>query len=249
MSGRDRTGGGDSRLSDLYGAGDSWSGESEAPDMSTGILASLRTLGYAHVTRPHTAREFEMTAGQLGSIVLRTDLAITPERSSIVYKSDEIRLHQDNPEVSLLGWYCVEQDEYDGSSLLLDTEDIAGHFSDSEIATMTTINVRYPDPDPARHNPDRGLVAYLLWPLVTEKSTRTEVYYAPWLLTDSYDENQRRVLAKFAEYIRTKEDNQLVRIRLEAGESLFIDNNRMLHGRGSISQNSKRFLKRVWIKR
>ncbi len=248
MSEREREGR-NSERSDLDGARNSWSRDTEAADLSTGILASLRTLGYAHVARPHTAGDFEMTACQLGSIVLRTDLAITPERSSIVYKSDEIRLHQDNPEVNTLGWYCVQQDEIDGSALLLDTGDIVAHFSRGEIVTMTTINVRYPDPDQSRHNPDRGLTAYLLWPLVNEKSTRTEVYYVPWLLADSYDENQRRVLAKFTEYLRAKEETQLVRIRLKAGESLFIDNNRMLHGRGSISQNSKRFLKRVWIKR
>lgn len=233
----------------LDAARNSWSNETDISEMSTGILASLDTLGYAHVTLPHTATGFEMAARQLGSIVLRTDLAITPERSSIVYKSDEIRRHQDNPEINILGWYCVQQDECDGSALLLDTADIANHFSRSEIAMMTTVNVRYPDPDPARHNPDRGLIAYLLWPLVTEKATRTEVYYVPWLLADSYDENQRGVLAKFAEYLRAKEENQLIRIRLKAGESLFIDNNRMLHGRGPISQDSKRFLKRVWIKR
>lgn len=238
-----------SERSDLDGARNSWSGDTEAADLSAGILASLQTLGYAHVARPHTAGDFEMTACQLGRVVLRTDLAITPERSSIVYKSDEIRLHQDNPEVNILGWYCVQQDECDGSALLLDTGDIAAHFSRAEIATMTTINVRYPDPDQSRHNPDRGLTAYLPWRLVTEKSTRAEVYYVPWLLADSYDENQRRVLAKFTEHLRVKEETQLVRIRLKAGESLFIDNNRMLHGRGSISQNSKRFLKRVWIKR
>jgi len=150
---------------------------------------------------------------------------------------------------ALVEFERVQQDERDGSTLLLDTGDIACHFSRGEIATMTTLNVRYPDPDQSRHNPDRGLIAYLLWPLVTEKSTRTEVYYAPWLLADSYDENQRRVLAKFTDFLRAKEETQLVRIRLKAGESLFIDNNRMLHGRGSISQNSKRFLKRVWIKR
>jgi hypothetical protein len=225
-----------------------WFSESDTSHLRAGILASVQTLGYAHLTQPHTADDFEMAASQLGSIALRTDLAITPERSSIVYKPDEIRLHQDNPEVNMLGWYCVHQDEFDGSALLLDTGEISRHFSPSEIETMSGINVRYPDPDPNRHNPDGGLIAYLLWPLVTKKTTRTEVYYVPWLLADSYDEDQRRVLEKFIEYLRAKEENQLIRIRLKAGESLFIDNNRMLHGRGPIRQDSKRFLKRVWIK-
>jgi hypothetical protein len=237
-----------SNLADPDAASHPWSNATAASGMRSEILASIQTLGYAHLTQPLTAEAFEMTARQLGAIVLRTDLTITPERSSIVYKPEKIGLHQDNPEVNILGWYCVHQDELDGSALLLDTGDIARHFSQTEMETMSSVNVRYPDPDTNRHNPDKGLFAYLLWPLLTSKATRTEVYFAPWLLADSYDDEQCRVLDKFTEYLRAKEDHQLIKIRLKPGESLFIDNNRILHGRGPIGPNSKRFVKRVWIK-
>ena len=216
--------------------------------MSAETLPSLKSIGYAHIRQTHTYEEFEESARQLGSIALRTDLAITPSRHSIVYKPDEIRLHQDNPAMNVLGWYCVRQDQLDGSARLLDAGDVCDHFSPDEIAIMKSIRIGYPDPDPTRHNPDQGLVAHLLWPLLRENATRTEVYYVPWLLIDSYDEEQRRLLDKFAEYLRRKEENELITIRLKAGESLFIDNNRILHGRGSIQKDSQRFLKRVWIK-
>jgi hypothetical protein len=213
------------------------------------ILASIESQGYAHIKVPLSEESFETIAESLGSIALRTDLTITPNRSSIVYKPDEIGFHQDNPTINMLGWYCVQQDELDGSGRLLDAGDVASHFSPEERKVLGTINVRCPDPDPKRHNPDVGVVAYFLWPLLTQKATRCHVYYAPWLLLDSYDEEQSRAIEKFAEYLRAKEENQAIRIRLKKGESLFIDNNRMLHGRGSIQPDSKRFLKRVWIKR
>jgi len=218
-------------------------------DLSTEILASLKSLGYAHVCQSHTYEEFEEIAQQFGSIALRTDLAITPTRNSIVYKPNEISLHQDNPAMNVLAWYCVRQDQFDGSARLLDTGDVADHFSLDEIEIMKRTRIGYPDPDPNRHNPDRGLVAHLFWPLLSERARRTEVYYVPWLLIDSYDEQQRRLLEKFAEYLRRKEEHELITIRLKAGESLFIDNNRILHGRGPIQEDSQRFLKRIWIKR
>jgi hypothetical protein len=214
-------------------------------DLTAEVLASLKSLGYAHIRQSHTYEEFEEIAQQFGSITLRTDLAITPARSSIVYKPDEIRLHQDNPTMNVLAWYCVRQDQLDGSVQLLDAGDVCDHFSADEIAIMKTIRIGYPDPDPTRHNPDQGLIAHLLWPLLREKATRTEVYYAPWLLIDTYDEQQRRLLEKFAEYLRRKE---VITIRLKAGESVFIDNNRILHGRGPIQEDSQRLIKRVWIK-
>jgi Taurine catabolism dioxygenase TauD, TfdA family len=219
-----------------------------ARKLSREVLDSIQSLGYAHIKQHLTAEDFDLLAQQLGSIALRTDLAIAHNRSSIVYKPDEIAFHQDNPVMNILGWYCVRQDEFDGSARLLDSGDVANHFSPSDIKIMSRVNVRYPDPDPSRHNPDKGLIAYLLWPLITEKDTRCEVYYVPWLLLDSYDEEQTRVIKQFAEYLRAKEQNQVVRIRLSEGESLFIDNKRMLHGRGPMQQDSKRFLKRVWIK-
>ena len=212
-------------------------------------LASIQSLGYAHIKQQLSPKEFEIVAQQMGSIALRTDLTIAPMRSSIVYKPDEIAFHQDNPAMNILGWHCVRQDDLDGSSRLLDASDVADHFSVEQRRIMASINVRYPDPDPSRHDPDRGLIAYLLWPLLTRKPTRYEVYYVPWLLLDSYDEEQRRVLEEFGEYLREKEHKQVTIIRLKQGESLFIDNNRMLHGRAPIQNDSKRFLKRVWIER
>jgi hypothetical protein len=230
-------------------APDPFGEEKEARALSAETRAALEALGYAHLKQPHSLETFERIAQQLGSIVMRTDLAITPDRSSIVYKSDAIAFHQDNPAMNILGWYCVRQDDVDGSALLLDTGDVADCFSSEEMAVMRSVSVRYPHPDPQYHNPDRGLVAYLLWPLLTEKATRHQVYYVPWLLLDSYTEKQSRVVAKFTQYLRAKEENQAISIRLQEGESLFIDNNRMLHGRGPIQPDSKRFLKRVWIKR
>ena len=225
------------------------SGDRNTVELSAAVLASLAARGYAHIKPPHTAQDFDAVAQQLGTITLRTDLTLTPDRSSIVYKPAEIDFHQDNPTMNILGWYCVQQDELDGSVRLLDAGDVAAHFSRRERQLMSSINVRCPESDPGRHNPDKGLIAYFLWPLLTETPTRTEVYYVPWLLVDAYDEDQQRALAKFAAYLSAKEEKQLISIRLKVGESLFIDNNRLLHGRGPIQQDSKRFLKRVWIKR
>jgi hypothetical protein len=230
-------------------AADPLGDEKAARALSVETLAAIESLGYAHMKEPHSLETFERLAQQLGSVVMRTDLAITPDRSSIVYKSDAIAFHQDNPTMNILGWYCVQQDDVDGSALLLDTGDVTGHFSPEELEVMRGISVRYPHPDPQYHNPDQGRIAHLLWPLLTGKAKRPEVYYVPWLLLDSYDETQNRVLEKFARYLRAKEENRVIRIRLREGESLFIDNNRMLHGRGAIQPDSRRFLKRVWIKR
>jgi hypothetical protein len=220
--------------------------DDEALELSKLSVAAISRQGYAHVTKPMSVEGFEAIARRLGSIAMRTDLTITPGRSSIVYKPDAIAFHQDNPSMNIIGWHCVQQDEFDGSARLIDTADVVDHFSANQLAIMTGIYVKCPDADPSRHNPDKGLVAYILWPMLTKKPTRCEVYYVPWLLLESYTAEQQEVIDQFDEYLRAKE---IINIRLNQGETLFIDNNRMLHGRAAINSGSKRFLKRVWIKR
>jgi hypothetical protein len=220
--------------------------DDEAVALSEVILATIEQQGYAHITTPLDVESFEAVATRLGSIAMRTDLVITPGRSSIVYKPDAIAFHQDNPLMNIIGWHCVQQDDIDGSAQLIDTADIADHFTVEQLRTMTGIEIRCPDADSSRHNPDKGLIAYFLWPMLTEKNTRCEVYYVPWLMLDWYRAEQREIIHKFDEYLLTKE---VINVRLNEGETLFIDNNRLLHGRGPIQPGSKRFLKRVWIKR
>ena len=220
--------------------------DDDAAAFTNAVLATIQQQGYAHITKPLDPESFETIASMMGSIAMRTDLVITPGRSSIVYKPDAIAFHQDNPLMNIIGWHCVHQDDVDGSARLIDTADIADHFTPNQLMTMTGIEIRCPDADPNRHNPDKGIISYFLWPMLTKQRTRFEVYYVPWLKLDSYSAEQREIIQQFDTYLLAKE---VINIRLNEGETLFIDNNRLLHGRGPIHTGSKRFLKRVWIKR
>lgn len=209
------------------------------------LMETIDSAGYAHVKGPVSYDEFEYFSRQLGAIVYRTDLHITEGRKSVVYKHEEIRFHMDNPNVHIIGWYCVRQDESDGSSLLVDTRDIGQYFSPSELAVLQTIEVKCPHP--LLHDPDAGKQAFFLAPLLSWKQSIPQVYFADWLLLDSYDEKQTNALDKFKSYLRLKQERELIKVRLSEKEVLFINNRRLLHGRGRIGRNSSRLIRRVWI--
>ena len=187
---------------------DSFFNERRARELSNEVLASIQSLGYAHLRQPLTTETFDIVAQQLGSIALRTDLTITRNRSSIVYKPDEIAFHQDNPVMNILGWFCLQQDEVDGSALLLDTSDVADYFSRSELKIMGNVMVEYPTPIPCVTTRMRaGCIPSLA--AVTEKETRCEVYYVPGCSTPMTQKKAED--RKFAEYLRGKEPNQVIR--------------------------------------
>jgi hypothetical protein len=209
------------------------------------IKEMIRVKGFAHLSTAISSEEFESISQQLGAILFRTELKITEGRKSVVYKPESIGFHMDNPTVQIIGWHCLRQDETDGASLLLDTADIAEHFLEPELKVLETINIRCPDL--ALHNPDAGKEAYFLSPLLSWNGSVPQVYFVGWLLLDSYDEQQTEVLEKFKDYLQQKQEHQVIRLRLKEGEALFINNRRLLHGRGPIEQNSSRLINRVWI--
>ncbi len=216
-------------------------GRAEPPN----LMETIDSAGYAHVKGPISYDEFESFSRQLGAIVYRTDLHITEGRKSVVYKSEEIGFHMDNPNVHIIGWYCVRQDKSDGSSMLVDTCDIERYFSPSEIAILQTIDLKCPHP--LLHDPDAGKEAFFLAPLLSRRRSVPQIYFADWLLLDSYDEKQANALDKFKDYLRQKQERELITVRLKEKEALFINNRRLLHGRGQIGRNSSRLIKRVWI--
>jgi len=72
---------------------------------------------------------------------------------------------------------------------------------------------------------------------------RWHIFYAPWLVPDAAPP----VLRVLGESLRAEERFRVVEIRLEVGQTLIVDNHRMLHGRRALCEGSKRRLKRFWI--
>ena len=211
------------------------------------LMRQLDASGFVHLREPSSWPAFVGLARELGELVLESDIRIDPERASKALKPEELRFHNDSPEVAFIGWHCVEQDPVDGASLLLDTAEIAERFSAAELEVLRTIDLQYPDL--GRHDPDRGVFAYRQAPLLSAPGFRHQVYYAPWhRRLDSYDGEQLRLLARFEEWLEERERTAQIRIRLAPGESLLIDNRRMLHGRAALTPDSRRLLKRIWIR-
>ncbi len=225
-------------------------------EQSAVIREMIRGSGYFHLRVPIALDAFNLLASGLGAVQGRTDITIDtvrdlaqqrrrgstirPNRGS-VYRAEGIGFHTDAPSVSLIGWYCLEPDTVDGANLLLDTRDLTDHFALDELAILSTIQVNCPVLESDTQN-------FRQEPLISKSDSAYHVYYAPWLLLDGYQEQQSRLLEKFDRYLRDRERTQLIRVRLEKQESLFIDNRRMLHGRGPIAADSKRHLIRVYLR-
>ena len=84
--------------------------------------------------------------------------------------------------------------------------------------------------------------------MITRKNGRHKIFYAPWLLRESYDGDASRVLEKFAGHLKQKEETQLITLPVKKHDTIFVDNRRILHGRGALPATSKRHLVRLYLR-
>lgn len=220
-----------------------------------GIVNILNDNGYAHV-RGHTTMEWcEEVSARVGTVIAKSDIIFDPVRDAAqrktrafkqdrpsVYLGGELGLHTDNPYWNVLGWYCVEQDAASGASILIDTSDISKHFTADELERLCGTNLLLP----LREASGKEIVA--LVPVLTRTDEGYNLYWASWLKLDSYDDAQKVTLDRLGEWLLHKQEAEAIEIWLRPGECLFVNNGRMLHGRGALSENSRRHLVRLSIR-
>jgi hypothetical protein len=218
------------------------------------IIDILNTTGYVYI-HGHTTMEWcDGIATRLGTVVGKSDIIFDPARDAAlrktrtfkqerpsVYLGGDLSLHNDNPYWNVLGWYCIEQDAAVGASILIDTCDITTHFSQEELELLCATPLLVPSRDEA------GKEIALPVPVLSRSGERYGIYWASWLKLDSYEEAQKSALDRLGEWVLHKQETEAIEIRLQSGECLFVDNSRMLHGRRSLSEKSRRHLIRLSI--
>jgi alpha-ketoglutarate-dependent taurine dioxygenase len=201
------------------------------------IESGLAALGY-HVLRESIAiGAFYHLAKLLGSVVRIEDIRLGITRRG-AHSHHELGLHSDQRYVDLIAWYCVRPAPEGGSTLLVDTAPALASLTVDERELLTRATMRCPDVNGVGPSDEVPLL---------RRTTRGErVYYAAWNVAPLAEP---AVNAAFKRFSAAVESAPRIAVRLEAGQCLFLDNTRMLHGRGELPADSPRVLKRFWIQR
>ena len=220
------------------------------------VLNGLEQDGYIHIKEQLTEYEFQMISERLGPIRLRSDLRLDPKRDQAqekrrvytdaddvrpsIYKHLPLDFHNDSPRDVRLSWYCIEQDPKYGALWMVDSKNIMANFTEKEKDILSTIRLRY-------ISIEDGVECQPWEQLLVREMGKEKVYFADWHLKDKYDDKQLKVIEKFQEYLRIETEHRKLSARLLPGESIYVDNRRMLHARGALSENSKRHIIRLAI--
>jgi hypothetical protein len=214
----------------------------------------LALKGYLHVQDSMSLENYELIARQIGTIILRSDVKVDLEKEKSqeevrkvkgrggIYSPTPLGFHTD-PHAELVSWYCIEQDDIGSPMLMIQVNDLETQFSPEELETLARVELLSPGRD-AR----TGTETLTPTPLLTRKNSQYRVFYASWLLQPSYGCEANRVLEKFASYLKHKEESELISLPIKKHDTVFIDNGRMLHGRGALAAQSKRHLVRFYLR-
>lgn len=227
---------------------------STAEQVGKAIRHTLQTDGYLHLPWPMTMENYEAIAGRLGTIVLKSDVKVDAARARSqeqvrrikgragIYTPGALGFHTD-PTADLVSWYCMEQDDDGHPMMVLDLRDMEEHFSTEEREILSRVELLSPV-----ITSESEKETLIIKSLLTKKNGKFEIFYVPWLVRESEDAAVRKMVEKFAAYVKNKEETQLIVLPVKPGDTVFLDNHRMLHGRGELSRTSKRHLVRFYLR-
>lgn len=200
----------------------------------TKILNDLTNQGFALIDLSEP-ESFEEIINNLGIIIERTDVKVDKSSRSLVSSEKALDLHTDHHRADFIAWFCIEQAETGGESILLDGLEVYNQLDEVEKTSLGKIQLMehmvFRD-DREKH------------PLIEIVKGQPKMYYSFWLVKKPTTRNQKNALEKFQ---RLLAESEPFKVKLKPNQALIIDNRRILHGRNAIISGT-RFLKRVWIK-
>jgi alpha-ketoglutarate-dependent taurine dioxygenase len=179
---------------------------------------------------------FEIITKELGEVIFVTDVKVNPESRALVTSEKGLDFHTDHHKANYIAWYCIEQTDEGGESILQDANKVFELLTEEEQAELR--KVRLFEHKVFEDDEDT-------YPFVIEESGKREFYYSFWLAKENISEYQKELIRK---YQKLTNETEYTKIKLHPTDILIIDNHRILHGRTAIAGSKNRFLKRLWIK-
>ena len=202
------------------------------------IREALADTGIYCPSQEFTLDQFRAAAGELGDVFYEADVRMGAEKPRNYQLPAAIDFHTDHASAEIAAWWCEERESDGGAMQFVDLWPVVEAMNDAELEALGRVRV----PDNAVWSEGGDI------PVCWLSNGRRVFHYVPWLMLDAPDAEARSALAKFENGIAEAKAERIAEFDLKPGEVVFVDNHRIMHGRRAIPANSKRNLKRLWIR-
>ena len=178
----------------------------------------------------------------LGHIIMETAVSIDRKSRPLVTSAEGLSPHTDHHLAHYILWHCIVQDSRGVHSIIVDGLNVFRSMNPETQEMLRHINLM-------EHSVFKNDLEH--HSLISETSIGDRIYYPIlfnptefWLAGERLTKEQKQAFNAFNAAVR---GTKSIRLKLEPGECLVVDNGRILHGRTPLSNNSDRLLKRYWI--
>jgi alpha-ketoglutarate-dependent taurine dioxygenase len=200
-------------------------------NISSPSQAAIATKGWT-VLRAQVSEALLAELAQLGPVIQTTEITPRANAKAALATDKEMQLHTDHPRARWISWECVRQSSEGGYSLLKDTKLALDTLTTAEREELRSLSIR----THVVFSDDTGA-----YPILRNDGDGSDwIYFTPWM-TDGQSS------PAFRKFTQALEATPILSVRLYPGESLLIDNGRMLHGRSALGGDKDRLLIRRWI--
>ena len=202
------------------------------------VIEAVSREGYFRSASTATFETFREIADTFGEVFYEADVRMGGQRPRNYQLPAAIDFHTDHVSAEIAAWYCLEREIDGGAMQFLDLAPVAEALSEDELNALARVRV----PDNAVWTEGGDI------PLCTAEGERWAFHYVPWLDLKVPDAEAKRALDRFEAGVRQAKTTSVIELDLLPGELVFVDNHRIMHGRAAIPTNSRRHLKRLWIR-
>jgi Taurine catabolism dioxygenase TauD, TfdA family len=195
-------------------------------------IDSLRLHGWTLI-KSNTHENVLSVFKNFGPVIQTAEVCPKNNSRAAVNTVNEMELHTDHPRARWISWECIRQSSEGGYSLLKDTYLALKNIPSNTLEELTKVFIN------THHKVfNDDLETY---PVLREDGDKSNwVYYTPWFDRNSGNKARESFLLEI-------DKCPVIKIRLQPGDILLIDNGRMLHGRTAIGGDQNRLLIRRWI--
>lgn len=206
-----------------------------APDER--VAQVVRDVGAAGFAVLRNADDSEVSAilASFGVVIHVEDVDAGGTGPSLVSSRHSLSPHTDHHAARHIVWRCVAQADQGGDSIVVDGIALFRALPEHHRRALQGVVL-------AEHNIfDGDLDEH---PMITWDGEEPRIYYSYWLARDGLIGAEREAFEAFSNALEVV---PTIRIRLQVGDVLVVNNHRMLHGRTAIRGTSRRLLVRYWL--
>lgn len=215
------------------------------------LLDGIRTGGVVVVRGGLSRRRFFALARRLGYVFDESFVYVDETTPRFVRMPHPVPFHTDHAKANIVAWLC-EMSE-DSRFCYMDARRIYAGMTPDDQEALARVTSYVPAP----HGP--GFTRPALTVPVVERAARPPRFHweSYWgtkpLRADSpagllpTTPAEQRAVKRFWAHIDIEPERADITLALAAGDAVFVDNNRFLHGRGALPRTSPRQLYRLWI--